>query len=83
MEGKKESTPGQERIGIATRVFDFIGEVKAEVGRITWTSAEELRVYVKVVVGATLVFGFGIYLVDLTIQGVLHGLSAIVRAVIG
>lgn len=83
MEGKKESATEQDHVSLSTKVFDFVGEVKAELSRITWTSADELRVYVKVVVGATLAFGIGIYLVDLTIQGVLRGLGVIVRAVIG
>lgn len=83
MEGKKELATDLDNISLSTRVFDFVGEVKAELSRITWTSADELRVYVKVVVGSTLAFGIGIYLVDLTIQGVLRGLSVIVRAVIG
>lgn len=83
MEGKKESATDVDNVSLSTRVFDFVGEVKAELSRITWTSADELRVYVKVVVGATLAFGIGIYLVDLTVQGVLRGLSVIVRAVIG
>lgn len=84
MEGKKESgTETKTTTPITKQVFDFIGEVKAELSRITWTSAEELRVYVKVVVGATVVFGFGVYFVDLGIQAVLRGLGVIVHAMIG
>lgn len=83
MEGKKEVVTAPKKTSTATQVFDFIGEVKEELGRITWTSADELKVYVKVVVGATVAFGFGVYLVDLGIQGVLRGLGVIVHAMIG
>jgi preprotein translocase subunit SecE len=83
MEGKKESGIETKKTPIARQVFNFIGEVKEELGRITWTSADELKVYVKVVVGATVAFGLGVYLVDLGIQGVLRGLGVIVHAMIG
>lgn len=61
------------------RVRDFVEEVKAEVHRITWTSREELQVYTKIVVATTLVFGLGIYCVDLIIQGTLSGLGFFVH----
>lgn len=83
MEGKKETATESKKASLATQAFDFVGEVKAELSRITWTSADELKVYVKVVVGATVAFGLGVYLVDLGIQKVLQGLGAIVYAVIG
>lgn len=57
------------------RIRDFVEEIKAEIQRVTWTSRDELRVYTKIVIGATLVFGLGIYCTDLIIQGVLNGLS--------
>lgn len=57
------------------KVTDFIEEMKAEVARVTWTTREELEVYTKIVVCSTLVFGMGIYCVDLLIQGVLGGIG--------
>ena len=83
MEGKKETTVEPTKPLSISRAFTFIGEVKDEIGRISWTSADELKVYVKVVVGATFVFGIGIYLVDLGIQNLLRGLGMIVRAMFG
>lgn len=64
-------------------ISDFVGDVKTEVGKITWTSREEMQTYVKVVVGATFFFGMGIYLVDVLIQGVLNGLSVLTRLIGG
>jgi preprotein translocase subunit SecE len=60
-------------------VVEFVGDVKAELKRISWASPEELRVYTKIVVGATFALGMGIYVVDLCIQMVLHGISALFR----
>lgn len=73
------SPKAQETPITSAKVFDFIGDVKAELKKINWTSPEELKVYTKVVVGATFFLGLGLYLVDLFIQGFLGGLSAIVR----
>lgn len=55
---------------------EFIGEVKAELTKINWTSPDELKAYTKIVVGATFVFGMGIYFLDIVIQislGILEG----------
>lgn len=65
---KEASEPG-------TQAKDFITDIKAEFGKISWTDPEELRVYTKMVVGATFIIGMGIYVVDLLIQGVLNSLS--------
>jgi preprotein translocase subunit SecE len=58
---------------------EFVGEIKAELKRINWTSPEELRTYTKIVVGATFFFGMGIYFMDLIIQGSLWMLESILR----
>lgn len=47
---------------------EFIGDVKAELTKISWTSPDELKAYTKIVVGATFLFGMGIYILDLIIQ---------------
>lgn len=60
---------------LSHQVGAFIGEVKAEVGRITWTTKEELVVSTKVVVLSVLFFGMAIYFTDLTIQVVLGMLN--------
>lgn len=58
---------------------DFLGDIKAEFGKINWTTPEELQTYTKIVVGATFLFGMGIYVMDLVIQLVLGGLEAFMR----
>jgi preprotein translocase subunit SecE len=64
-------------------VFDFIGNVKEEFSKITWTNPEELRAYTKMVVGATFIFGMGIYFVDLSIRSVLNLLGFVFQLVFG
>ena len=56
---------------------DFVGDIKDELKKIRWTSPEELKVYTKIVVGATFIFGMGIYFMDLLIQGLLNRLALI------
>ena len=63
-------------------VLDWLGGVKAEFKKISWTSREELKSYTKIVVGATFVVGIGLYIIDLCIQGVLSGLSALVKTIV-
>lgn len=65
------------------RFPEFIGDVKAEFKRITWTSKEELIVYTKAVVGATFLLGLGVYFVDVVVQTALWLLEGFVRLIIG
>lgn len=62
---------------------DFLGNMKVEFSKISWTDSEELRLYTKLVVGATFVMGMGIYMVDLLIQGVLYSLSNVIQFLFG
>jgi preprotein translocase subunit SecE len=64
-------------------IRDFVGDIKTELGKITWTSAEELRTYTKIVIGATFALGMGIYFIDLIIQGILNGLAFVIQLVGG
>ncbi|MGZ3634012.1 MAG: preprotein translocase subunit SecE [Parachlamydiaceae bacterium] len=64
-------------------VFDFVGNIKEEFSKITWTNPDELRLYTKLVVGATFVFGLGIYFIDLAIQSVLHLIGTLFHVIFG
>lgn len=72
MELKKSQqlTTGVSKESPATlkNVQDFVGNVKTEIKKITWTNFDELWFYTKVVVWTTFLFGMGIYIADLTIQ---------------
>lgn len=63
--------------------FEFVGNIKEEFRTITWTNSEELQLYTKLVVGATFIFGLGIYLIDLAIQSSLHFIGIIFHFIFG
>lgn len=90
MEVKKTTT--QQQIAASTskeaalsswKPAEWLGGIKDEFRKITWTSPEELKVYTKIVVGATFFFGMGIYFMDLLIQGFLNGLALAIRLIAG
>lgn len=64
-------------------VLGFIGEVKEEFHKISWTTPEELKLHTKMVVGATFLFGMGIYFADLCIQSVLHLIGTVFHFIFG
>ncbi len=66
------------------KIFTFVGDIKDEFKKITWTSREELITYTKMVVGATFICGMcdlssSIYL----IQSTLNTLGYLVRLISG
>lgn len=62
---------------------NYFQELKDEFRKISWTTREELRTCTKITVGATFVFGIGIYLVDLVIKGVLLTLGSLFHLIFG
>ena len=83
MEAKKKKTSGAEAAQTANKAAEFVGEVKQEIGRISWTEPEELKAYTKIVVASVFLLGMGIYFVDVAIQYTLSGLSALVQMIAG
>lgn len=65
------------------KALGFLDDIKAEFRKITWTTKDELLAYAKIVVGATFVFGMGIYFMDVMIQSFLATLSYFVRLIAG
>jgi preprotein translocase SecE subunit len=68
---------GSGRRGGATRWVRFYGELKEEIRRVHWTTKEELQTHTRVVVGATLLFGILVYVVDLVCQYSVWGLAGL------
>lgn len=58
---------------------DFLSEMKQEFKKISWTGKEELFLYTRIVVIATLVAGFSVFAVDWCIQAVLEILAKIIN----
>ena len=81
---KAKQAPSVEASSFSVKRYaDFVGDIKAELSRINWTSWEELKVYTQIVVGATFAFGIGLYIADLTFQTVLNSLGMLVRLISG
>ena len=73
------TVPKEATVAKSGQWTNFLGDLKDEFSKISWTSSEELVTYTKIVVIGTFIFGMGIYLMDLIIQGVLGGLNAFVH----
>lgn len=78
----KKSAPSETKAK-SWSIFDFVGNVKEEFWKISWTNPDELRLYTKLVVGATFLFGLGIYFMDVAIQSVLHLLGTLFHLIFG
>lgn len=76
---KPANTAPKEAVAKAGQWTNFLGDIKDEFSKISWTNPEELIAYTKIVVIGTFLFGMGIYFMDLIIQGVMSGLSAFAR----
>lgn len=61
----------------------FLSDIKAEFKKISWTSPEELTLYTKIVVAGTVLFGLGIYVMDLAIQACLSSFGFVLRLIGG
>ena len=63
--------------------MSYVREFKEELKKVSWTTKAELTFCTKLVVGATFLFGIGIYLADLVIKGGLETVGMIVRFIFG
>jgi preprotein translocase subunit SecE len=77
------SAKEKEAIAKAGQWQNFLGDLKDEFSKISWTSPEELKTYTKIVVAGTFFFGMGIYVMDLIIRNVLNGFEGLVRLIGG
>ena len=64
-------------------VFTFISEIKEEMKKVSWTTRRELVFSTKMVLLSMFVFGFSIYVVDLSIKGLLEMLKTAVHYIAG
>jgi len=61
----------------------YFREVQKELKKISWVSKKDLFMLTKVVLGATLICGLGIYVADVTVQNALQMVYKILHLVIG
>ncbi len=88
METKKnqlriDSTSSKEAKVPNWNVYEWLSQIKQEFFKISWTDPAELKVYTQIVVGATFIFGLGIFGIDIGIHTILNGLSSIVHWISG
>jgi len=69
MEAKGKKKPSKKKM---KDPFTFIGELKEELKKVSWTTKAELISATKIVIISIFFFGIGIYLVDLGIKGFLE-----------
>lgn len=63
--------------------FSYIQDLKDELRKVSWTTKDELKLSTKVVIGATFLFGLGIYLFDLSVKGALDFIAHVVHYIFG
>lgn len=80
----KEDAPcvAKRRWGLRA-LFERIEGLKSELKKVSWTTGVELRLSTKIVILSIFAFGFGIYVVDLFIKGVLDGAASLMRLLLG
>jgi preprotein translocase subunit SecE len=71
----------KDKTAQAGQLIDFFAAVKTEFKKIVWTNPNELRTYTKIVVAMTVLFGLGIYVMDIAIQLVLGFLGAFLQLI--
>lgn len=79
---KPASSPVTQASEKAASWATSIADVRGEFSKISWTNPEELKTYTKIVVGAALFLGLGIYLADVVIRVGVVTLESIMRWIV-
>ena len=61
----------------------YLREVQKELKKVNWTTKKELKTLTKVVLGSAILFGFGIYIVDVCIGETLNVIRFLTRLITG
>lgn len=64
-------------------LFARIEALKSELKKVSWTTRAELQLSTKTVIISIFAFGFGIYVVDFLVKGVLDGTASLARLLFG
>lgn len=79
----KQPKPNSPLEGKKTPSFSFVKDLKEELKKVSWTSKAELIFCTKVVVWSTIIFGLGIYFIDLLIKGSLELIKMTIHFIFG
>jgi len=63
--------------------FDYVYDLKEELKKVTWTSKSELLFSTKMVLFSAVIFGFGVYFVDLCVKGLLETIKKTLHFIFG
>lgn len=66
-------------LNVKKKKLNYFRDIQNEFKKISWTTKLELISFTKIVLGATLIFGFVIYFADLFIKNVLFLINIIFR----
>ena len=72
-----KATASNENKGLIGRTRSYLGEVRAEMRRVTWPSRNELTNYSVAVVAMLIVFGICVWLVDTGVVAALVGFTGL------
>ena len=73
----KQEKNKDKKPGIFRRLGNYLGEVRSEMRRVVWPSADELRTYSVAIIAMLIVFGIVIWLVDSGIVAALVGFTGL------
>ncbi len=80
---KTSDAPSVRSFEQSKQAANFLRDVKSEFNKITWTDKEELKLYTKLVVGATFICGMSVYFADLLIRFSLETLEKVALLIFG
>ncbi len=83
MEAKLKINPPSSVEGKKKKTFSFIKDMKEELRKVTWTTRAELLMCTKIVVWSTIIFGLGIYVMDLLIKNALELIKMTIHFIFG
>ena len=66
-----------------TKKPNYFREVQRELGKINWTSKEELKTLTKIVIVSTFFLGLGIYFIDLMVRSSMSLLELLTKIIAG
>ncbi len=64
MKKTQQTSTTEAAVSSKKKAQNFVADIKNEIHKIDWTSREELRMYTKIVVITTFIFGMAIYMMD-------------------
>lgn len=83
MKYSKDSLQAQKKKLAKKKSSSAFTDIKEEMKKVSWPTTEDLKFCTKVVIGATFIFGIGIYIVDLVMKGLLDSIQLLSRMIFG